>query len=330
MKHIYLINPAAGRRDCGEQLREEIRVAYADADDIEVEVYSTTGVGDATRYVRNYCRKNPQEPVCFFACGGDGTFSEVASGAAGFAHAAVGLVPVGTGNDFTRAFIGSEHFLDMADQRAGEVIDLDLIRCNGNYGVNLFNTGFDCEVVVKTGEIKRNPMIPRGMAYGMGVAIELIRKPGVTVELSIDGGESVTKELLLCAVGNGACYGGGFTPLPYASMTDGLLDLCMVRNVSRAKFVRLVGSYKNGTHVTAKNASLLEYVRCKKVHMKFAEPQNVCMDGEVRCMKECEIEIVPGALHLVLPRGSALLTRPAYSEAWCGVDPVTEKETVEV
>jgi YegS/Rv2252/BmrU family lipid kinase len=312
MKHIYLINPAAGRSDATDALSEKIRAAYATVADVELDIYKTKGVGDATRYVRECCERYTDEPLYFYACGGDGTFSEVAGGAVGYANAAVGLVPVGTGNDFMRGFFGKDRFMNIEAQRDGEVVDLDMIRCNHTYGVNLLNTGFDCEVVVKTSEIKRSKLVPRGMAYGMGVAIELVRKPGVNVEISIDDGEARKKELLLCAIGNGARYGGGFTPLPFASMCDGLLDVCIVKNVSRAKFVSLVGSYKKGTHVIPQNADILEYLRCRKVHMKFDRPQNVCLDGEVRKMTECDIEVIPGGLHFILPTGCATIIRPEF------------------
>ncbi|MBE6619859.1 MAG: diacylglycerol kinase family lipid kinase [Ruminococcaceae bacterium] len=315
MKHIYLINPAAGRSDSTDVLSEQIRAAYEDGEH-EAVLYRTAGVGDATRYVREYCTEHPDEEVRFYACGGDGTFNEVAAGAQGFAHAAVGLIPVGTGNDFMRNFVGGEQFMNVSAQKEGEVMELDLIRCNEYYGVNLLNTGFDCEVVVKTSEIKRSRLVPKGMAYGMGVAIELIRKPGVTVELSVDGSEPVKKELLLCAVGNGARYGGGFTPLPFASLRDGLLDVCIVKNVSRLTFVKLVGSYKKGEHVIPRNAKILEYLKCRKIHMKFPQPQNVCMDGEVRQMEECDIEVIPAGLRFVLPVGCAPIVRPEYREDW--------------
>lgn len=326
MKHIYIVNPAAGKKDSTESLSEKIKAYYLGDDMPELEIYQTTGVGDATRFVREYCRANPQQEVRFYACGGDGTFSEVAGGAVGFANAAVGLIPVGTGNDFMRGFEIGEYFMDISAQRDGQVIRLDMIRCNDYYGVNLLNTGFDCEVVVKTSEIKRKKWVPRSMAYGLGVALELIRKPGVTVELSVDGGEVQKRELLLCAIGNGARYGGGFTPLPFASVSDGQLDFCFVKNVSRLKFVSLVGTYKKGTHVIPQNADILEYGRCRRVHMSFAQEQNVCLDGEVRQMKECDIEVIPGGLHFVLPEGCTVVTRPDF----CGDVKQQEKIVLEV
>ena len=312
MKHIYVINPAAGKSDATAALSEKIRSSYVGEGAPSLDIYQTTGVGDATRFVKEYCSSHPEEDVHFYACGGDGTFSEVAGGAVGFARAAVGLIPVGTGNDFMRGFEGSDRFMDIDAQRDGEVLELDMIRCNDYYGVNLLNTGFDCEVVVKTSEIKRKKWVPHGMAYGLGVAIELIRKPGVTVELSVDGGEVQKRKLLLCAIGNGARYGGGFTPLPFASVSDGQLDFCFVENVSRLKFISLVGTYKKGTHVIPKNANILEYGRCRRVHMSFEQTQNVCLDGEVRKMKECDVEVVPKGLRFVLPKGCATVTRPDF------------------
>lgn len=309
MRHIYLINPAAGRGDSSEKLKAAITAAYTDAEETP-DIYLTTGVGDATRFVHTWCEEHPDERVRFYACGGDGTLNEVVGGVAEHKNAAVGILPVGTGNDFVRCFTLPERFLNVDAQRAGQEIEIDLMRCNGKYGINLINTGFDCEVVVKTSEIKRRPWVPSGMAYGMGVAIELIRKPGVKVELSIDGEESEKRELLLCAIGNGAFYGGGFKPLPYASLSDGMLDICVVNNVSRAQFIRLVDAYKKGEHVVPANRDILRYRRCRSVVMKFSTAQNVCMDGEIMQLTECCIEVVPRALRLVVPRGSAPMISP--------------------
>ncbi len=313
MKHIYIINPAAGRGDSSDALIARIMKAYGAKGESDLpSFYITTGVGDATRYVHTYCNNHPGEQVRFYACGGDGTLSEVVNGAASHEGASVGLIPAGTGNDFVRSFTQSDRFMDFEAQRDGQEIDIDLIRCNGTYGINLFNTGFDCEVVVKTGEIKRKPLVSSGMAYGLGVALELIRKPGVKVELSVDGESPKKCELLLCAIGNGAYYGGGFMPLPHASISDGFLDMCIVDNVSRAKFVSLVGTYKKGEHVVPANADILTYRRCRSVTMRFPRPQNVCMDGEVKQMCECRIEVVPHALRFVVPRGSAPIILPEF------------------
>ena len=315
MKHIYILNPAAGRDDRSRELSARILSEYAkDGVREGTEIYLTTGVGDATRYVHTYCQEHPDDRVRFYACGGDGTLNEVVSGAAEHPHASVGLIPVGTGNDFMKNFTFPELFMDLNAQRNGEEVVIDLLRCNGKYCVNMINVGFDCEVVVKTAEIKRRPWVPAGMAYGMGVALELIRKPGVTATVSVDGGEPYERKLLLCAIGNGAYYGGGFMPVPFSSIQDGMLDMCIVNDVSRATFIRLINSYKKGEHVVEQNKKLLQYVRGRSLSLTFPEKRNVCMDGEVFQTSECKIEVVPGALRFVLPRGSAPIVLPDYQD----------------
>ena len=313
MKHIYLVNPAAGRDDLSRELSDRILSEYEREPGCErPEIYVTTGVGDATRYVREYCMEHADQPVRFYACGGDGTLNEVVSGAADFPNASVGLIPAGTGNDFMKNFTAPELFTDLSAQRNGEEIVVDLLRCNGKYCINMINVGFDCEVVVKTAEIKRRPWVPAGMAYGMGVALELIRKPGVTATVSVDGGEPFEKKLLLCAIGNGAFYGGGYKPVPFSSVQDGALDMCIVKDVSRFTFVRLVSSYKKGEHVVEKNKKVLQYLRGRSLSLSFPEERNVCIDGEIVRMDRCDIEVVPGALRFVVPRGSAPIVLPAY------------------
>ena len=130
MKHIYLINPAAGRNDSSQMLKDAIEAAYSDAVE-RPEIYLTTGVGDATRYVHAWCGAHPEQQARFYACGGDGTLSEVVSGATEHPNASVGLVPVGTGNDFMRSFSSPDRFMNIDAQRAGQEIEIDLMRCNG-------------------------------------------------------------------------------------------------------------------------------------------------------------------------------------------------------
>ena len=316
MKHIYIINPAAGRNDATADLSEKIRQAYAGENVPELDIYQTTGIGDATRYVREYCTAHPEEQVYFYACGGDGTFSEVAGGAVGFANAAVGLVPVGTGNDFMRGFDASEHFMELEAQRNGQVIELDMIRCNDYYGVNLLNTGFDCEVVVKTSEIKRKKWVPHSMAYGLGVAIELIRKPGVTVELSVDGGEPRELDLLLTCVANGAYCGGGFYSAPRSAIDDGVMDVCFISNLTRRRFISIVSSYKDGTYIDRDDvADIAEYVKCSRLEMKFPQLHSVSIDGELEDYNSILLTVASGALRFCLPEGCDTVKAPAQQAA---------------
>ena len=105
MKYVFIINPHAGEADNEEKIRRE-------AEGIEgCEFYVTKSVGDATEFVRNWCKDHAGEAVRFIACGGDGTINEVFNGAVGQKNASVTCYPCGSGNDFVKAFGGAEAFL---------------------------------------------------------------------------------------------------------------------------------------------------------------------------------------------------------------------------
>ncbi len=297
MQHIFILNPAAGHADTTATLTESIKSTFGDA----AILYMTTGVGDATDFVRQYAAAHTDEPLRFYACGGDGTFSEVVGGAVGFSHVAVGVIPVGTGNDFVRNFRNNENFMSVENQRDGQEIAIDLLRCNDRYCVNMLNTGFDCEVVAKMQEIKRR--VPANMAYALGVVIELLKKPTAQVKVIADGEPVCQGEKLLCAVANGGFYGGGYHPLPVASPSDGYIDACLVDNVSRLRFVSLIGKYKKGTHIIPQTQDIIRVIRCRRLCIEFPAPRRVSIDGELVMMERCDIEILPSAIRLVLPAG---------------------------
>ena len=103
MKYHFIVNPAAGKGKLADVVAEKIRNS-AKAVGHDVEIYYTTGVGDATEYVKRW---TDGEPHAFIACGGDGTLCEVANGIMAMENRDsmyLGSVPSGTGNDFVRNF----------------------------------------------------------------------------------------------------------------------------------------------------------------------------------------------------------------------------------
>jgi len=301
MKHYFIVNPVAGKGS-KDALCDKIRNIGIQKE-VDFEIYMTAGERDATRFVSEICDAMPDEQLRFYACGGDGTFGEVVSGAAGRENAAVGLIPAGTGNDFARNFNSAELFFDPEAQLEGNTMEIDLLRCNEYYAVNMINIGFDCEVVRKTVSIKKSPLIPKKLAYIAGLVMTLVRKPGVKTCMSVDGGEETDCHYLLTTFANGCFCGGGFYSNPYASLQDGRIDSILVKNISRARFLTLVSSYKKGIHIVPKNEKILSHCKFKTVHMRFEKPQGVCVDGELAEMQELTITCVPNALRLILPCG---------------------------
>ena len=99
MKHLFIVNPAAGKENAHDTIRTALDTLETPVD---YEIYLTKAPGDAQSFVKNICADNPNSR--FIACGGDGTLSEVLNGAVGFDDAEIGVVPSGTGNDFCRNF----------------------------------------------------------------------------------------------------------------------------------------------------------------------------------------------------------------------------------
>lgn len=304
MKHYFIINPAAGQGKIQDELKECI-VASAKKNGVDYEIYHTKCEGDAENYVRQTCQTLEDE-ARFYACGGDGTFSEVANGAYGCDLAQITVVPVGTGNDFVRNFDRSELFMDMDAQIKGEAVATDVIRYNDRIAVNMINIGFDCYVAMRMNKIKRHKWVPRGCEYIAALVIEFCRKSGVTFStVSLDGETLGEKEFLLGCLGNGSFCGGGFKSAPAADMRDGELDICLVRNLNIFKCLKIIGKYKEGTFLTDKEAmKYIIYKKIKSAHMTFGgEGQYISFDGEIKRIKDLKIEVAPLAMKLSLPCG---------------------------
>ena len=306
MKNYFILNPAAGSGKFVGELSKRI-IEVCTEKDVDFEVYVTKREGDATEFVRNICASLPNgNSARFYSCGGDGTNYEVISGAYGFKNVSVGFFPAGTGNDFIRCFENRESFHNIAAQLDGETDTIDLIRCNDRYMMNMLNTGFDCEVARDAGILKRKPLISSSMAYIMGVVKKLIQKPTTGFRVSLDGSEFVEKSpLLLATFSNGRFCGGGFKSSPKARLSDGYIDVCFVKEISRTRFVTIVSQYRSGEYLfNEKLSNIVEYCRAKRVDIDFGRTRSVCIDGEVFDVEKLTLEIIPRALNIVIPKGS--------------------------
>ena len=289
MHRIHVINPAAGKRNPLELIKDRLTGE---------EYYITQGVGDAERFVRELCAEKPESHI--FVYGGDGTLNEVVGGvlSAGAGDAAViSVVPTSTGNDFDRLLQrGERRRFDVMRYSTGE---------SERYAINIINTGFDSTAVEKMQNYKRLPLVSGSMAYVLGVGDTLLRDMGEHWKLKItepDGTETEQEgDYLLALVANGRYYGGGFMAAPVAETDDGLLDVLLAKKVSRVRFLSLVAEYRKGKHVDPetnkpikKFEGLLEYRRCVEIELEGLRAVGV--DGEVMPAEKVEVGIMPAAI----------------------------------
>lgn len=297
MKHIFVVNPIAGQR-MGPQLIRETFGGMADC-----EIRETAGRGEAISWVRARCAAaEPGEELAFIACGGDGTLNEVASGIGGFRNALLGVYPCGSGNDFVKAFGGRERFLRPEALLHAEQKPIDLLRVGDRWCINAFHFGFDSAVARTMNAIRKKPLIGGSNAYPTGVAKALICDMKTYCRLTVDGEAMHDGPMLLCTIANGQYVGGSYRCAPRSLQDDGLAEVCLVKPVSRVNFLRLMGDYKQGSHLD--NPRFEQYIRYRQarvieVHGKpgFA----VSMDGEVVEGSDFRVEVVPKAIRFLLP-----------------------------
>lgn len=330
MKHIFIMNPAAGKGKAGKVFLPKI-IETAKRMGIDYEIHRTISPGDAQHFVKSRCEarmgKEPEDILRFYACGGDGTLNEVANGAYGQENIEVAMIPAGTGNDFPRSFGELKYFENIEGQILGEGKPVDIIRYETiipnhgfaseldsifesdpdpviRYGINMFNIGLDCNAADMMAKIKDYLFVPGPLAYGLGVGIVLGKKEGVNLEICLDNGEVFDGDIMLAAIGNGSYCGGGFNGVPRASVDDGLIDVSIVGNINRRTIITLLGKYRKGTHLEdPSTASFITYRKCKTLTIKPCGAVKLCTDGEVSMVGEITFEIIPGGIKFSVPQG---------------------------
>ena len=312
MRTVFIVNPKAGKGQGREKFIREIEEASRSTG-IPAEVYSTQAVGDGEVLAAQLAEEAEarEEETRIIACGGDGTLNEVLNGAMHHNYVAIGVVPIGTGNDFCRNFPDAGDFLDLEAQLRGEVMECDAIRYSGmlagkeqtRYCANMFNIGFDCNVVDLTATLKNYPLIAGSMAYMLAVLCILVKKKGADLKVELDGEVYEDGPVLLTALANGSFCGGGVKSAPIAKLDDGLMDVNIIYKVSRRELLSKFPAYSKGTHMQIPG---IERIICaKQCRRAVITPRQgtmrLCTDGEIVDAGRIEFEVVPKAFRLLLP-----------------------------
>ncbi len=302
MKHIFVINPVAGKGRSSAMIMSSIEQSCK-RNNVEYEIYLTRAAGDGISFVRE--RAKSGEELRFYACGGDGTLYEVVNGAYGFKNVQVAVVPLGSGNDFIRLFGTLEEFLVIDDQINGVPVNLDVIKCGKEIAINQCSMGLDAEVCAKQAAFKKMPLVTGEGAYVASSLYCLCRKVGNTFTIQVDDEKPETHQYLFCVAANSRWYGGGFMAAPLAFPDDGLLDFIIVKKtISRAKLLTLLDDYKAGKHL---GWDFTRLVKGKKITIHSDVPAAVNVDGECHYDKDCTFEIIENGITFVVPAKSTYL-----------------------
>ena len=300
MKHIFIINPTAGKSDSRQKIydmADSLRQKHG----LDVQCILTKKQGHATELAQKLCESG--EELRFYACGGDGTVNEVANGIIGYDNAAMSVIPVGTGHDFLKNFgDDAEKFRDAENLWNGPQFPMDAIDVNGRVALTIACSGIDARVAKDVHKYSESPLLDGKGSYIYSLAVNFLFK-GIgshwTVELD---GEIIEDDFSLVSVCNGRYYGGGFMPVAEARMDDGVLNTLVVKKVSRGTFIKFVGPYSKGQYY--KFPHVARCVAPKVVRIRSEKPDIVtCLDGECITSDDVTIRLSDKRLNFFGPAG---------------------------
>jgi lipid kinase YegS len=259
-----------------ESKLEELRNAVAAVrhDGHRVSVRLTFEAGDARRYARRAARAGWDVVA---AAGGDGTVNEVVNGlTAARGEAALGIVPLGTANDFARGMgipEGIESALRLV--AAGETRPVDIARVNRRCFINVSTGGFGASISQSAGRGLKKHM--GGLAYVLRGVRSMMRFRVRSGVFRIDGDIVHDGTFVFFAVGNARQTGGGTPLTPLARTGDGRLDVVLVHGMSKLQFISLAPRLRAGTHLDSPHVS---YYRTDDFTVEPRDDVTVNADGE--------------------------------------------------
>ena len=290
---VLIANPTSGARRAPDLATRVTELLKAKGKSVELRI--TECAGDAKRLAADAVAHGVQTVT---GCGGDGTLQEIAESIRS-TPTALAIVPSGRCNDFAGA-IGLkrsdpvEKFVSVIAENKRRAFDI------GTMGERCFLTvatlGFDSEVsrFVET----RKLWLKGSPAYFYAVMRVLISFNAPSVRLKGDFG-TYEGRILLAATGNTPCYGGAMRITPGAIPDDGMLEVCVIKNVSRLTVLRVLPRVLSGTHVTHPAVSMFK-TRTLEIET-LNKPQWICADGESLGHTPCKFGVQRAALNVVVP-----------------------------
>ena len=300
---VFIVNPISGR-GAGKIAAGELKNLAVNAG-LDHKIVMTDEIGHAIRLSREAAEGGAEVVV---AVGGDGTANEVLNGLmqasqAGSGQAAMGIIGVGRGNDFAYG-VGVPAGLEIGFQNLiqGTRQPMDVGRATGGlfptgrYFGNGVGIGFDAVVGFEAAKLKRLHGFMNYMVAALRTMFLYYHAPQVRIELDK---ETVTLPALMVSIMNGRRMGGGFMMAPHSKIDDGLLDLCIVGQVSRMGILGLIPKFTAGTQAEHAAVRMRQSQRVNVIAEKGSLPAHA--DGETLCTEgmSLALELLPGALEMV-------------------------------
>lgn len=295
MHYIFILNGRPDKQFIVPEIKRQL-----EGEDIEYEFYTTTGEGDATRFVNIYCDLNPKKEVCFVSCCGQGTVNELISGVVNQPNKYLAILAMGGSNDLIKNY-PEKDFKSIRKLIEGECHLIDAIKINDNYALNVISVGLDAKAAFYT-----NVYASEGMSnpYQRGTMTAVFSGRSTKVKVLVDGEDIGLKRILLGTFANGQYYGSEFHCAPRAVVDDGFMDVCIMKDCSLLRIGLVFDKYRAGKHLEdnwlMRNTFI--YRQAKRVELISDELLYLNLDGELLLSRHVTMDVLEKSVKLILPK----------------------------
>jgi YegS/Rv2252/BmrU family lipid kinase len=287
MKILMLVNPNAGQKKGTATALQAAKILENSGITLEMKFSEKPG-----QMLELSKKAVPETWDGIVAVGGDGTLFEIINGmmqADESLPIPIGIIPVGTGNSFSREL----HLKNLEDtvQRiiSGKTMRVDLGKCESSAGVfyfiNLLGFGFVSDVANKANDYKRLG----ALSYIIGVLILTVNLTSYHLELEIDG-QKYERENCFVEICNSTKTGGDMLMAPMAQINDGLLDVIVLNKISRRRLLAAFPKLFKGTHLQLPEA---ETFKARKIVARPEIPKILTPDGEIKGHTPITVTVLP-------------------------------------
>jgi diacylglycerol kinase (ATP) len=291
-KWVFIVNPIAGNNFGGTMvpvIEENIRKHQ-----INGEIILTERPGHATEISASYLQKGTRFII---AVGGDGTLNEVARPLIGNKDVVAGIIPAGTGNDYSQI----PGFPNRFQEKEWDiffrknVIAQDVGTVNGTIFLNGMGIGFDAEVAAQNytevGKVRKGGADK--YIWHIVKTLLFFREKKMVV---ISNGARQETECFMNTISIGRRFAGSFFLTPKAIANDGLLDVCSIRRLNLFNRFRLLLMVPKGTHITDK---AVNYFQTPSIDLEFPNEVPYHVDGELNFARTFNVRLIPGGLNII-------------------------------
>lgn len=308
MRHIFIINPTAGKIDISVKMRREIEALCAKYN-IDPLICISEYPGYEREMTKKMCSLFSNEQIRFYSIGGSGTLFQIISGINDFSNVEVACCAQGLTNDLLKCYGKNiQPFRSIEELINGKIQMLDLIEVADSKAVDFVYFGLGTTYFNDITFYQLTSLIDPLLSYTINIISDIVRNKWYDYEIYIDG-KDYSGKYSLVACFNGFCMGGNVIPLPYARPNDGYLDFILIDAMPSLMQLFKLKAYSKGD--LDRLGSCAHIVRGKKLVVARKDKSIVSLNCDGECVRSPEryvtMQLIPNCLKFVVPQSAEIL-----------------------